>query len=138
MRISDWSSDVCSSDLAFVKIGLPFIPKNPGLRALMEATGESRLTAKSCGFVFGPCINAAGRIDDTMLGTRLLLCDNEAEAKIQAARLVEINQERRLMQDEVVSDAKIRADADDGNPVLIVYNEEYHTGLLGDRKSKRM
>src|SRR3546814_11172497 len=79
MRISDWSSDVCSSDLAFVKIGLPFIPKNPGLRALMEATGESRLTAKSCGFVFGPCINAAGRIDDTMLGTRLLLCDNEAE-----------------------------------------------------------
>ena len=116
---------------AFVKIGLQFIPMNTGLRALMDATSETTLTAKSCGFVLGPCINAAGRIDDTMLGTRLLLCEDETEAKDQAARLVELNQERRKLQDEVVSDALRLADIDDGNSVLVVSNEAYHPGLIG-------
>lgn len=116
---------------AYVKIGLPFIPQNTGLRALMQATGEEKLTAKSCGFVFGPCINAAGRIDDTMLGTRLLLCDNEEDARHQAERLVELNKERRAMQDVVVGDALSLAAEQKECGVLVVFDESFHPGLIG-------
>src|SRR3546814_14657133 len=41
MRISDWSSDVCSSDLPFTQlVAEQFVNKNPGMKApVIESTG---------------------------------------------------------------------------------------------------
>src|SRR5690606_21101805 len=79
---------------AYVALGLARIPENTGLRALSEATGETRFTAHGCAFVLAPCINAAGRIDRMHSGVRLLLSDDQAEALALAHELQAINDER--------------------------------------------
>ncbi len=116
---------------AYVKLGLSRIPDNPGLRALLAATDVSELSAKTCGFVLGPCINAAGRIDNTRLGTELLLADDQDQARSVAERLTELNGERREMQDVVVADAMMLAKEQRESGVLVVYNPAYHPGLIG-------
>src|SRR3546814_2177096 len=72
--------------------------KIPGLRALAIATAEDRFTPRTCGFVYGPCINAGGRIGDTRLGTKLLIADDEDEAAELAKVLAQLNRERRTVQ----------------------------------------
>ena len=53
-----------------------------GLAALLEVGGvRDAPTAHSLGFVLGPRINAAGRVDEPDLGLRLLLCDDPVEAR---------------------------------------------------------
>lgn len=117
---------------AYVRIGLHKMPSNPGLQALMDATGVDDLSAKTCGFVFGPCINAAGRISDTTLGAKLLLADDIEEARELAGRLVALNVERRAMQDVVVTTAMSEArNRKDFRGVLVIDNPAFHPGLIG-------
>ena len=88
-------------------------------------------TTGTCGFILGPCINAAGRIDDTKLGTKLLITDDEDEAKEIAERLVEINKERREIQTRVIEEALEQAEPQKDDNVIIVYDEGWHPGVVG-------
>jgi len=122
---------------AYVVAGLRRMQSVPGLNALSMAAGESSFTVQTCGFVFGPCINAAGRIGDTRLGTTLLATDNEDEIAEIAKHLVEVNRERQDMQRKVQESALETARtemADD--PVIVVSNPEWHPGVVGIVASK--
>ncbi|HSD74212.1 MAG TPA: DHH family phosphoesterase [Steroidobacteraceae bacterium] len=69
----------------------------PGITALLahaERT-QPRLVAQDFAFAVAPRLNAAGRLDDMSLGIECLLTDDAAEARRLAARLGELNQERR-------------------------------------------
>src|SRR3546814_9744515 len=77
MRISDWSSDVCSSDLA----------------RLQRAPVCSDL-----GFALGPRINAGGRVGKSDLGVRLLTTEDPEEARAIAMQLNILNEERRAIE----------------------------------------
>ena len=65
-------------------------------------------TAYALGFVLGPRVNAGGRIGQADLGARLLACDNPAEAAAMAARLDELNTERREITEAVRAEARRR------------------------------
>ena len=118
---------------AIVVQGLPKLDRNPGIRALVEETGEGEFTPRTAGFVFGPCINAAGRIDDTRLGTLLLASDDPGETRDLARHLREINAQRQAMQKEMVEAAVARAlsaeFADD--PVIVIEDQVWHPGIVG-------
>lgn len=118
---------------ALVVQGLPKLDRNPGIRALVEETGETEFTPKTAGFVFGPCINAAGRIDDTRLGTLLLASDDAGETRDLARRLREINAQRQAMQKAMVETAVARAVSAefDGDPVIVIEDPEWHPGIVG-------
>ncbi len=119
---------------AYVALGLPRMAEIPGIRALVDATGESAFTPVSCGFVFGPCINAAGRIDDMTLGAEILTTDDEKRAEFLAKQLHEMNSERQKMQKHAVQLAKdlaIQSRQDKGNGVIVLYDEEWHPGVVG-------
>lgn len=122
---------------AYVRLGLESLSAIPGIAALMRATADDGHTVRACGFVLGPCINAAGRISDTTLGTRLLTSDDPAEADALAGRLNALNLERRRMQEEMV-EACCEAVGDPGpeDAVLVLYDEAWHPGVVGICASK--
>ena len=75
---------------AFVTKGLAVLRRRdrPGLTALMDAARLSGPPkAWHLGFLLGPRINAGGRIGDAALGARLLMSDDEVEARAIACLL---------------------------------------------------
>lgn len=113
----------------------------PGISALLEVAGksQSRVTSSDLGFVVGPRLNAAGRLDDMSLGIECLLTDELSQARQLASRLHEINQERREIE------AKMRDEAFayiDGMPAkqwpacVCVYEKSWHQGVVGLIASK--
>lgn len=108
----------------------------PGLRALLEVAGrrEAELSATDLGFVLGPRINAAGRIDDIRIGIRCLLCDDPDEALALARELDRINRLRREMQTQM-NDAALEQLLGgihaDGHG-LSLFDPDWHEGFSPD------
>ncbi|NBU26420.1 MAG: single-stranded-DNA-specific exonuclease RecJ, partial [Gammaproteobacteria bacterium] len=81
----------------------------PGVRALLETGGRTLagVVASDLGFAAAPRLNAAGRLDDMSVGIRCLLTDSPTEALAIAARLDQLNAERRAiearMQEEAIA-----------------------------------
>src|SRR3990167_2905967 len=71
----------------------------PGLRAILEVAGRDhrRITSTDLGFILGPRLNAAGRLDDMALGIECLLCDDQALARDMAVELDQLNQDRKAI-----------------------------------------
>jgi single-stranded-DNA-specific exonuclease len=108
--------------------------QRPGIAALLEvAQAKRRLTATTCGFGLGPRINAAGRISDSSLGLRLLLCENAEEAAALAQRLDEVNRQRQDVEAGILETAfaQAQAQADAGHAALLVSGEAWHPGVVG-------
>jgi single-stranded-DNA-specific exonuclease len=105
-----------------------------GIAALLELGQVKELpSAHSLGFVLGPRINAAGRVDEPDLGLRLLLCDDPVEARAMAERLDAVNRHRQEVEAEVMGAAMAAAEsqAEAGQPVLLVSGEGWHPGVVG-------
>ena len=90
-------------------------------------------SAHSLGFVLGPRINASGRIDESDLGLRLLLCDDPVEARAMAEKLNSVNLRRQEVEAQVLGAAFAAAEtqAAAGLPVLLVTGEGWHPGVVG-------
>lgn len=106
-----------------------------GIRALLRVARRpaAQASAYELGFIVGPRLNAAGRLEDMSLGIRCLLTDDDTEAGEIAARLDALNHERRSieadMQDSAL--ATLHAfDPEDGFS-LALFNEDWHQGVIG-------
>jgi len=122
----------------FVKNGLPFIErtKKPGLRALLEVAKISGKKMKPyyIGFILGPRLNAAGRMDSASISLDLLLSEDPADAHALACSLEAHNQSRQKMQSLVVEEAMAMIEADEilkNQDIIVVYKEGWHKGVLG-------
>ena len=123
---------------AFVRQGLAILRgrARPGLAALMDAAGlDGPVQPWHLGFLLGPRINAGGRIGDAGLGARLLLTDDEIEARGIAAELNRLNQERQEIERQAVIEAISQADhalmRDADLPVLLAGSPDWHPGIVG-------
>lgn len=69
----------------------------PGIKALVEVANRdcAHLTSTDLGFVIGPRLNAAGRLDDMSQGIACLLEDDTMQARMIASELDALNRERR-------------------------------------------
>jgi single-stranded-DNA-specific exonuclease len=121
---------------AYVAVGLPLMERIPGIRALNIANGDAGYTATTCGFVFGPCINAAGRIGDTRQGTYLLWSNDENEVEQIAQTLVETNKERQEIQKAAMQTAIDMGKERGQDGVIVLYNPDWHPGVVGLVASK--
>jgi len=122
----------------FVKNGLPYIErtKKPGLQALLEVAKISGKKMKPyyIGFILGPRLNAAGRMDSATVSLDLLLSENSADAYALACSLEAHNQSRQKMQSEVVEEALGMIEADESlkaQDIIVVHKEGWHKGVLG-------
>lgn len=120
---------------AFVRQGLKIMARRdrPGLRALADvARMDQAPTAYALGFLLGPRVNAGGRIGEATLGARLLATDNPMEASTLAARLDQLNTDRREITERVREEALAQAEArgTDG-PLVWAAAEGWHPGVVG-------
>src|SRR6218665_760467 len=93
---------------AFVSQGLKVMAmrQNAGLVALGDVAGVSQeIGAFHAGFVFGPRVNAGGRVGEPGLGWRLLSTDHAHERRALATRLHDYNSERKAIEDGVLTEA---------------------------------
>ncbi len=111
----------------------------PGVLALLAVGGREpcRATATDLGFVVGPRLNAAGRIEDMSLGIECLLAEDPARAHALALRLDALNRERRSIEARMRAQAEeslTRLSLEEGGELpfgLCVYQEDWHQGVIG-------
>jgi single-stranded-DNA-specific exonuclease len=106
----------------------------PGLVALLDAAqARDRPSAMTCGFILGPRINAGGRIGEADMGLRLLLEEDEVQARDLAARLDAVNRQRQEVEASVL-EAAMRMAGDQaaaGHAALLVAGADWHPGVVG-------
>jgi len=111
-----------------------------GIRALLAIAGRPahELTASDLAFGVAPRLNAAGRLDDMSIGIQCLLEDDLATAEPLAARLDELNRERRSIEARMqqVALGAVRCLADPGPGALqrsgvCLFDESWHQGVVG-------
>lgn len=119
-----------------VRWGLARMPqtRSLGLKALVEACGLDirSLSAYHIGFVIGPCLNASGRLQTARLALELLLCEQEAAARVMAEELKQLNEERKTMTQEGVEEALLQVESQwEKDRVLVVFLPDCHESLAG-------
>ena len=106
-----------------------------GINALFRAAGRepARATVFDLGFMLGPRLNAAGRIDDMALGIECLLADDPATAQQLAQQLDTLNRARRDVESDMLEEAL--AILASFNPIdshsLTAYQPDWHIGVIG-------
>ena len=95
---------------SLVAQGIAAIPQHsmPGLRTLLKFAhlDVASVDAERIGFVVGPRLNAAGRVDDASTAYRLLMTDSESEAQALAQKLEAQNRRRQAIMNSVVEQAR--------------------------------
>jgi single-stranded-DNA-specific exonuclease len=107
-----------------------------GIRELFLVAGRSpaRAVSSDLGFVVAPRLNAAGRLEDMSLGIECLLTDDAGTAAKFAARLDEINKQRRVIEADMRREAFSYVDAIDSRELpacVCLYDEKWHPGIVG-------
>lgn len=108
---------------------------SPGILALFAIAGKQPDMAQSSdlGFLIGPRLNAAGRMEDMRIGIRCLLAADIAQALPFAKELNQLNLLRRSVEDEMKTDANsILKQIDISNTAGIsLYSAKWHAGVVG-------
>jgi single-stranded-DNA-specific exonuclease len=119
---------------AFVRAAEARLSKleRPGIRALAAvARAEPPFSPYHCGFVFGPRINAGGRVGRCSLGAELLSAAHDGEAAPLAELLDLHNRERQAIESIIVREAIDAAACQDNLPFVLAGGEGWHPGVVG-------
>lgn len=108
--------------------------QRPGIYelALVARVEPGKIDTTSIGYMLGPRINAAGRLDDAMLAYDLLVAGMPHAGRL-AQRLQELNVERQNLTMEAVEVARALAlvDAGDDLPLIFAADAEFLPGIVG-------
>lgn len=137
-------ADVASLDYnnrILVDAGLKRIQQNlcrSGISALLDIAGRdpASLKAQDLGFVIGPRINAAGRMETMDIGIECLLADDASKAYALAQQLNDLNVERRQVEGKIKQEAlveleKLEFDQQNLPAALVMFEEHWHQGVIG-------
>lgn len=111
-----------------------------GIRALIAIAKRdySTLRESDLGFAVAPRLNAAGRLEDMSLGIECLLCEDPIQAQEYAERLDLLNQERRVIENEMKEQAYTvierltqKMEHEKLPLALCLMDETWHQGVIG-------
>lgn len=115
-----------------VKRGLELMTSEPamGIAQLKEVQGISsmQISVYHLGYIIGPCINAAGRLDSADRAFALLTSSTDAEALKIAEDLKDLNETRKQMEEKALKTGMTLLD---DNKVQVVYLPECHESIAG-------
>ncbi len=110
----------------------------PGLLALLEVAGKNhqRLTSQDFGFIIGPRLNAAGRLDDISIGIQCLLTEDTDLARELAAEMDGLNRDRRAIESSMQAEALSSISSLSLNEAelpwgLCLLEDNWHQGVVG-------
>lgn len=108
---------------------------NAGVNALFEIAKRDvkKATAYDLGFMLGPRVNAAGRLDDISLGIECLITDDTALAAEIAGELDRLNRERKSIESGMREEADqlITASITPEQKSIVVTDPTWHQGVVG-------
>ena len=108
---------------------------SPGIQALMQVAGRrpEKASVFDLGFMLGPRLNAAGRLEDMRLGIECLLAESLEAALPLAQRLDEINRSRKDIEAGMKEQALALLEEIDcaGKHGLAIHHPEWHAGVIG-------
>lgn len=124
---------------AFVASGLKIMQqrKNLGLRIICDTAGlDVKPNSYSLGFVIGPRINAGGRVGTSNLGATILSSEDENQIFEIAQRLEVLNQERKDIEAQVLSEAIENLENNKNgfsknDAVIFAVANDWHQGVIG-------
>jgi single-stranded-DNA-specific exonuclease len=109
-----------------------------GISALLEIAGRdaTQLKAPDLGFVLGPRINAAGRMETMDIGIECLLAEEYSTAYALAQQLNQLNVERRQVETQMKQDAlsalaQFKLELSETPAALILFEPDWHQGVIG-------
>jgi len=110
--------------------------QNLGLSALMSDAGitPSEISSGTVGFALAPRLNAIGRIGDPGLGLRLLLTEDEDEARHLAHRAGTLNKERQETDRRILEEAleQLSQSYDPNEDFgVVLQGDGWHPGVIG-------
>ncbi|MBB6522198.1 single-stranded-DNA-specific exonuclease RecJ [Pseudoteredinibacter isoporae] len=110
----------------------------PGIQALLNVAGRpcDKISSVDLGFVLGPRLNAAGRLDDMSLGIDCLMAPNEGHAAELATQLDDLNRDRKSIEQSMQKQAlntlsQINLDEHEMPWGLSLYQADWHQGVIG-------
>lgn len=124
----------------FAVFGLKVLRKtrNNGLKVLLESAGVAlaEASATDVSFRLAPRINAPSRMHQEMLGgvnaaLKLLTTADEKEARVLGQHLQQQNTDRQKLVDEHLTEADLQAQQQQDMLALVVYHEQWSTGIIG-------
>ena len=107
----------------------------PGIAALLRIAGRetSRASTYDLGFVVGPRLNAAGRLDDMAVGIECLITNDHGTAERIARQLDELNRQRRAIESDMHENAlaSLASIAPQDGYSLSLFDPGWHQGVIG-------
>lgn len=110
----------------------------PGIMALLQVAGRDyqRVNSRDFGFIIGPRLNAAGRLDDMSIGIQCLLTQDTALAHELAVELDGLNRDRRAIESSMQQEAmqyleSVMLDEQVLPAGICLYEESWHQGVVG-------
>jgi single-stranded-DNA-specific exonuclease len=107
--------------------------RRPGIAAMLSEAGlePGQVDAGKIGFVLGPRLNAAGRLDDAIASYRLLTTPSLDKASELAQQLGEQNRLRQQLLNEMVQRAREEVEAQGDAPLYVLASSKYLPGIAG-------
>ncbi len=107
----------------------------PGISALLTKSRKNTLflNASDLGFLIGPRINAAGRLDSIELGVECLCTSDYGHALDIADQLESFNKKRRSIEDDMQAEALIETQtiAVGETNSIAIKGDNWHSGVVG-------
>ena len=123
----------------FVKLGLDLIKKrkNKGIAKIIDNSNmQYSPTSIDLSYIIGPQLNAASRIDDSSLPSKLLISNDSDQIEKISKKLYLLNEKRKLIEKDIFNQAFLQAEKQINQKYLLVYGKEWHNGVLGIIASK--
>ena len=126
---------ITGENRTLAKFGLEVINTfpRPGIKALIQNMKQQTLTISDVVFVIAPRINAAGRIKHGNYAVELLTEFNLSQAEEFAASIETLNADRKDLDKQMTVEAlrQIDQNADHDKFTTVVYQEDWHKGVIG-------
>ena len=111
-----------------------------GIRALLKVARrhEAQTSTYDLGFILGPRLNAAGRLDDMTLGIECLIADDAGTAERIARELDALNAQRREIESDMRDSAQAMLDTLNAENIPVqqafsvcLFDQQWHQGVIG-------
>ncbi len=129
--------DLMEENRIIVKKGLNTMAQttNVGLKALLAQTNlcGKQLTEYHIGFIIGPCVNAAGRLETAKTAVALFCETDEKKAQEYATHLAEQNNSRKDMTkkatEQIIKEIEQKNNLNE--KVFVLYQQNVHESIAG-------
>jgi single-stranded-DNA-specific exonuclease len=108
----------------------------PGITSILEKKKKTigDIVSSDFGFAAGPCLNAAGRLEDMSKGIKCLLTNDPEEANRISTELFELNEKRKEISSEMEVEAFSTMDKmsiPDKQFGITIHDGFWHEGVIG-------